>query len=711
MRNNRKFIFRLLTVILALILVVVGSPAVFAETLDDIPYTTYTYWDIHGTKSPVETKAIYEVTDVLTGVDLGIESFLEIQHLFTFEDNLYVLDSGNGRVVILNSDYGIKEIITGFTYNGEEINFKGAKGIFVDESGLYIADTLNKRLLCSKNGEIFKIITKPDDPTIPATFDFSPIKLVRDESGYIYLLCEGSYYGMMVFSKDCEFFGFFGANNVTVSFGTAVKEWVLSLFETEEKHNASLKSLPFSLVDLCIDSEGFVAAINGELSGQLRRFGFNGTNTLTIDKEFQSNSSDSFNFADSPVMFQDKESSWGVFYESKFVALTADNEGYYYLIDDTHGRIFVYDNKCNVISIFGGGRRNGTQTGTFVSPSSITVFGDDLLVSDFSTGEITVFKRTEYGQLLMKANALLLKSKYEEAKSYWEEIYAQDKGCQLAYIGLAKAALKEKNYNLAMQYAKDGVDRETYSLAFEKVRNEFLSKNFVWIALIAIFIVAAIVIYIVQSKKRNFKLIKNPKLSVIFNFVRHPLQSLQDIKYKNMGSFIGSTVVLMIYYISSVLTKLEGGFMFASQDLSNFNAILVLLGSVGIVIVWTVANWLVCVLFEGKGKIKEIYYATCYSLIPIIVYNFLFVILSNFLIPSNNSPFELLGNICYILTAILLLLSITVIHDFNFFKAIGAALVTVLGMAIVAFVLFSMLTLWQDMIAFVIGIFNEITLR
>ena len=151
--------------------------------------------------------------------------------------------------------------------------------------------------------------------------------------------------------------------------------------------------------------------------------------------------------------------------------------------------------------------------------------------------------------------------------------------------------------------------------------------------------------------------------------------------------------------------------MFSTDSLSNFNSVLLLLGTVGAVALWTVANWLVCILFDGKGKIRDIYCVTCYCLTPLIVYNFLYIILSNFLIPSATSPFTLLSNICYLYTAVLLLLMITVIHEFSFFKAIASGMVTVIGMAIVAFVLFAMLTLWQDMIAFVIGLFNEATLR
>lgn len=709
--NKNKRISRLLTAVLLPIIVFCGCFTAKAESIEDIPYTTYTYWEGYANKTPVKTKATHKTVGVLEGNLLGIGEFSELQHMVSHNGLLYVLDSGNGRIVVLDEKYEIKEQITGFTHNGEEINFKGAKGIFVDNSGLYIADTSNKRLLCTKNGEIFKVITKPDDATVPETFDFAPTKLVRDSNGYIYLLCQGSYYGMMVFSDTYEFFGFFGANNVTTSLSNAIKNLITSLFETEEKHNASVRQLPFSLIDICVDSEGFVAGLTGTSGGQIRRFGLSGTNILVKNSNFTSKTSSSFNFADHPVSFTNMLSKYRVKLTSAFCALAADNNGYYYAVDGTHGRIFIYDTACNVMSVFGGGKQKGEQEGTFVSPSSICVFGEDLLVSDFSTGKITRFNITEYGKLLMTANNLTVRSKYEDAKPYWEKINAEDKNCQLAYRGLAKAALKENDYKSAMSYAKTGLDRETYALAFTEVRDEFISDNFWWISLLVVALVVVLVLFVVESRKRSLVLIKNAKLRVALRTTIHPIESMQDIKTKNMGSIAIATVFMLLFYVATILTEIAGGFMFKITDLSNFNAVLPLIGTVGIVLLWTVANWLVCILFEGKGKMKEIYCSTCYALMPLIIYNFAYIILSNVLIPTANSPFEMFGNICYILTAVLLLLSITVIHDFSFFKAMGTAVATVLGMAIVAFVLFSMLTLWQEILGFILSVFNEVTLR
>lgn len=58
-----------------------------------------------------------------------------------------------------------------------------------------------------------------------------------------------------------------------------------------------------------------------------------------------------------------------------------------------------------------------------------------------------------------------------------------------------------------------------------------------------------------------------------------------------------------------------------------------------------------------------------------------------------------------------ILLSITVVHDFSFTKALGLGIVIVIGMGIVLFIAFIMLTLGQDLLGFVMGIIKEAMLR
>jgi hypothetical protein len=410
-------------------------------------------------------------------------------------------------------------------------------------------------------------------------------------------------------------------------------------------------------------------------------------------------------------VYRDVTSTYGTYIYCMFNAITCDQDGFYYVVDGSRGRIYIYDTDVNLLGVFGGGLNNGNQLGTFVSPSAITVYGEDLLVSDFSTGKITVFRLTDYGKLLKKADSLTVDSHYTEAKLYWEQVYAHDQNCQLAYKGLAKAALEEGDYGKAMELSRIAYDRVTYAKAFEQVRDQFIYDNFWWILLLCLAAVGAVSAFMIISRRRTIVFVKDKKLSLALSTLAHPIASFNEMKQKKLYSIPIATVYLALFFVTSVLKTMYGGFMYGSADLSQYNAFIELIGTVGLVLLWTAANWLCCSLFQGKGDMKEIFCVSCYSLMPVILFNIAYLLLSNFLIPTANSGFDIVSTICYGLTVIHLLLGMTIVHDFSFFKSMAMAVLILLGMFVIAFVIFVMLSLSQNLLNFVVQIFNEVTMR
>lgn len=691
--------------ITAFIMVAILSCSVLickAETVDNKPYINYMYGDLSDSKKAIVTKAVYAPEKVIFAKDIGLSSFNELKGVYTFENMLYILDSGNGRIVKLDKDYNVIEIISKIKNGNEILDFTGAQGIFVDETGLYIADTQNKRVICCLKSGAVKIIVRPDSTIIPEDYNFAPIKFIRNRNGYYYLLCEGSYYGLMAFSSKFEFMGFFGASTVKSTVFSAIKSLVTSVFMTEEKQAATLQKLPYQISDACIDRNGFISTVNSEKTGQWRVLGLNGKNTL----KYMSADADDLNFGDNPISYPDKTAKYQGEVRQKFVAVTSDNKGFTYLLDGVRGKIFMYDEKCNNIAVFGGKSDNG-ECGTFVTPSSIACFGNDIVVSDYVNQNFTVFSLTDFGNNIVIAQELTNKGQHLKAKENWEKVVAADAAYPLSYRSLSRVAYNNGDYSESLKLSKLGSDYTTYALAFKSVRTGFFKDNFVWIFITVVALITAFIWLLIYLKNYEVVLIKNAKLRTAVTAFYHPFNSFNAIREKGLGSIIIATVFLFIFYAIRITATLEAGYLYNGVDTENFNAIFIFLGTVGIVFLWTVINWAVSVLFDGKGRYKDIYCATCYSLSPLIIYYFIFLILSHTSVPSANSGLETLWTICVLLTAILLLISMTVLHDFSFFKSIGTAFLTVIGMGIAVFVIFIVLTLGQDAIAFIVSIVNE----
>ena len=134
---------------------------------EQLPYDTYNY-DYWG--NIVHTPAAYVPSLTLTaekltwkGEPIGV--FKNPQDLCVSDDGrVYVADTGNNRIVILNSAMDtVLDIITGFDMNGTIQTFKSPYGVALDNEGaLYIADSQNRRIVAlNPDGSLLKVVQDP----------------------------------------------------------------------------------------------------------------------------------------------------------------------------------------------------------------------------------------------------------------------------------------------------------------------------------------------------------------------------------------------------------------------------------------------------------------------------------------------------------------------------------------------------------------------
>ena len=374
-----------------------------------------------------------------------------------------------------------------------------------------------------------------------------------------------------------------------------------------------------------------------------------------------------------------------------------------------------------MISAFGGGVKTGSQDGTFFVPSGIAynLETDDVVVTDSYSKTLTVFNITDYGKLVKSAQAKTIVGDYEEAMDEWTDVLEQDRNCQLAYAGLAKAyyvrgqnsadkAVATEYFNKAIELAKEGYDRETYSLAFASIRTELIRDNFTWIILIVVALIVGVIFLLVYSTKHSIRLIKNEKVHLATTLVTHPFENFREMKEKSLTSVPICLVIIALYYIFTVMETTLGGFAFVYFDPSSYNALLILAKTAGLVILWTVSNWAVCTLLGGKGKMKEIFSVISYSLIPMLIGSIIFVVASNVLVPDEATFLNVLTVVCTLYTFLLIAVGSMVVHDYGFGKFLGTTLLTLLGCGIVIFLLITVMILLQQTGGFFATIYSEI---
>lgn len=697
-----------------LLTVALGIPCVAAPT------DSFTRKNEPGNEvTPVQARESYVVSQLITASSLGLEAPLEgMTDICSGADGrIYLLcgAAGESRVIILREDYTLYKELVVQDAAGDEIDFSGAQGIFVDgDNSIYIADTDNGQILITdETGVVKETWGKPDSSYIPEEFAYQPMRVVKDAKGYLYVLSLGNYYGALSYSPEGEFLGFYGANSVKAGVMDALATLWEKLTSNDVKKSQSSRKLPYSFVDLCVDAEGYVITCTGRTEsgtnaeGQIRKFSSNGSNILyQRNPDGSATSSSSVNFLEKEVIVANTDTR-----TQNIVAVETDVLGNIYALDKTYGLIYVFDKECNLLTGFGGGFETGGQKGNFRNATAMCLQGDSVLVVDTDTYGVTVFSRTDFGELLFQAEDLYIRGDYSEAQDLWKQVLALDAGNQMAYKGLAMATYGEGDYQTALRYAKDGMDYSIYDLAWQEVLSDFFARNFIWVALLVVVILGGLIVLVVRVKKRGIVLIRNAKIKTYTSVVFHPFRAFEEVKYKKQGSLVIAGILTVLLFASVVLQSTASGFLYNTTTAKSYNILYTLLETVGVLLLWSVSNWLICSLFSGKGTLREVFIGTTYACTPLIVLTFLRWLLSLFLPLTSSGFLSGLTTVAWIYAAFLLCIAMITIHEYDFFKFLSTGVGIVFLMIVIIFMLFFTMTMLNMCKIFVTEFCEELFFR
>ncbi len=664
------------------------------------------------------SKEMYTPVKEFNADDFGMsEQFLGITDIFYGEQSgLLLLCGDESRLVKISKDYKTATDINVIDANGQEVNFKGAQGVYSDNLGnIYISDTLNARvLIMDSNGVVFETINTPESEYLPSEFIFQPTSIAKDQHGYTYILSLGCYYGALMYTPEYEFMGFYGPNTVESSALDTISYLWDRLTSTDKKKDYSVKKLPYSFTDFAFDKDGYMITTTGAIrvgayqtldeTGQIKKISHNGANILykrTLEGDIESSSG--INFLETNV-------TWGMAGQSIDSIATSDDR-FIFALEIGYGKIYIYDAECNLMSAFGGGIGHGNRLGVFTKPVGITLNNNDVVVADAESYSFTVFEPTEYGNLIREAQTIYLKGDYDRAAELWEQVLTENRNCQLAYRGLAMVYYNKGDYQKALETAEIACDYSVYDLAYNKIITEFIAKYFTWFVVAFVAIAVGLILYVRYLRKNNIKLIKSAKTKLFLQAPFHPFNSFDDLKYKRMGSWKIAIVFTILFYIASVLNVTSTGFLYTHTLMRNYNSLFTLFATVGLLVLWSVCNWLVCSMFEGKGTFSDVYISTAYCIAPWTIFLFLKVILSNFLPLAASGLISGAETVILFYTFFMLAIAMIKIHEFDFFKFLLTSIVVVFFMILVLFVILMCGILAGQFITFVADIYEEIVHR
>ena len=113
-------------------------------------------------------------------------------------------------------------------------------------------------------------------------------------------------------------------------------------------------------------------------------------------------------------------------------------------------------------------------------------------------------------------------------------------------------------------------------------------------------------------------------------------------------------------------------------------------------------------MVDGEGKFLDIYIASAYALVPVVLINIPLLVMSNLITIKEAAFYNFFDSVSIIWTVFLFLVGIMTVHQFTMPKTIGTILVALLGMVIIVFLFVLFFALIQQLINFVILLVKEV---
>ncbi len=709
---------KIIPLLMCMLTLLGGLPA-----LATTPYDTYIY-SVDGL--PVKSPDAYVPDRVLDADDMLLETPLSDPRDLVVDsnNNVYIADTKNNRIVVLNSLLQYKfEIMEFVNSQGVPDSLNAPQGVFVTTEYIYIADTGNARIVVfNLDGSFAYVLEAPSADVFPEGSIYTPVALAVDLYGRIYVVSSTTYMGIISLDKDGQFSGFIGAQKVNPS------AWDLlwRRFQTEEQQEMSSQYTSTEFNNITVDSRGFVYAT-----------------ISSIDESAQQSAIKSKDSANAPVKMlntrgqdvlkrngffapggevnvgvletsEETSGSTGSGGASAIIDVALGPDGTWSIVDSKRQKIYTYDDGGELLFVYGD---TGTQVGNLASVSAIAYQGADFLALDRSTGTVSVYRRTEYGNLLITALGNNRKLEYGNAFTDWQSILQRNSNFDASYIGIGKSLYRDGKYEEAMEYYKYAYDTANYDTAFKAWRQEWVEDFVIVVPIVIVAVVVAYVLFFKYARRVNVRgQLKTTKRTyweeLMYGFwvIFHPFDGFWDLKHEKRGSLRGAMTYLVLTILA--FTYKDIGAPYLVNPYGTYSSLFTT--ALGVIVpfaLWCVANWCLTTLFDGEGSFKDIVVATGYALVPIPLMMFPFTIVMNVLLLNELSLATMFITIGFVWTGLLIFVGSMITHDYSIAKNLLMCISTLVGMAFIMFigVLFS--SLFTKIVSFVSNIIIELSYR
>ena len=689
-----------MVVLMALLLAALSFPAAARGDKDvSVPYDSYAY---NLQNEPVSIPAPYAPERVFVGADFGLTAMRDITDIYYDEtgEKIYICDSGNNRILILNTAFDMLAVLEGFDNAGTADTFAEPTSVFVQNGRLYITDSKHARIVCLNEADhaLVQVYERPEIALLEADYTYEPSKLVVDTAGRMYVTAQGINQGLLQLDETGTFIGFMGAPDVHLDFFDILWRAVA----TQEQRDNMAQAVPTEYTSIAVGKQGFFIYATSMSEGVTPISKLNGQGENVVHFQDETPSGDG--------LYTDAQ---GGQVTSKFVDIAVREDDVYLALDSTRSRLFAYDGNGTMLYAFGG---SGTQQGTVYSPSSVEIIGNRVAVADKTNGSVTLYRQTAFGAKVDEALRAYNEGETALALQKWKEVLQQAPQYTVGQLMVARLLLQEGDSAAALPLLKRIGAKEYASQAYRELRSGYVRQNFYWLIPVILAAAAALVVLLVKGRKLAFvqkagqiPLVRQVKYAG-YSMV-HPFDGFWDIKREKRGSLAAAVILYILFFLLYAVRVQFTSYLFSDREIGSPSLLPELLKIALPLLLWCISNWCFTTLMDGKGTIKDIVIATGYALAPYVFMSLPLLALSHVLTLEEAVIYQTLDIITIVWVLALLVFGTMMTHDYSFGKTLVMVALIVVGILLILFIALLFLNIVQQVVAYGQEIYQEIAFR
>lgn len=191
----------------------------------------------------------------------------------------------------------------------------------------------------------------------------------------------------------------------------------------------------------------------------------------------------------------------------------------------------------------------------------------------------------------------------------------------------------------------------------------------------------------------------------------HPLDGYWDLTHERRGTYAAANTILILTLAVRLMKLRFTSFLFLAVYWEDLNILLYLSSVLFPLMLFVVGNWALTTLFDGKGRLGQVYMASCYCLIPYPLMQIPLMVLSNVVTADEAQFYSLLSTLSLVWCAALFLAAMGQIHEYSFGKNIVFMVFSLFAMLVIIFILLLFFSMISQGLSYFISTGKELMFR